>query len=97
MSQRDDIFTPVGERVFVGLSSVIQVTPLPGQNGVVIKGITLTTLEIGSATLSWGNGYPIAAGEALSFNGCGSFYLVATGVTASVALFRGRSEGFDQV
>ena len=96
MSQdRDEISTPIGQRFFVGLSSIIQITGKPGQNCVIVKGISFTTLEIGGATLSWGIGYPFAAGEALSFNGMGSFYLAATGSTAVVALFIGRSTGYE--
>ena len=96
MSDRDDVSTPIGQRFFIGLSSIIQIEPSPGQNCIVVKGVTFSTLEIGGATLSWGIGYPFAAGEALSFNGMGSFYLAATGSTAIVAIFRGRSTGYDE-
>jgi hypothetical protein len=96
MSNREDISTPIGRRVFVGLSSIIQITPFNGQNALIVKGISFTTLEIGSATLSWGIGYPITAGEILSFNSQGSIYLAAAGSTATIAFLVGRSEGFDQ-
>lgn len=93
---RDDVSTPLGQRFFVGLSSIIQINATAGQNCLIIKGITFTTLEIGGATLTWGIGYPFAAGEALSFNSDGTVYLAATGSTAQVAVFIGRSEGFNQ-
>lgn len=96
MSDRDDITTPLGQRFFVGLSSIIEIAATAGQNCVCIKGITISSLEIGGFTLSWGIGYPLSGGEALNFNGMGSFYLAASGATATVAIFRGRSTGFNQ-
>lgn len=96
MSGRDDVSTPLGQRFFIGLSSIIQINATPGQNVLVIKGITFSTLEIGGVTLTWGIGYPFTAGEALSFNSDGTIYLAATGMTAQIALFRGRSDGFNQ-
>jgi len=97
MSNRDDVYTPFASRITVGLSSILQITPIAGQNCLVLKGISISTLEIGGASLTWGQGYPLSSGEALSWNGSGSFYLAASGATATVALFRGRSQGFDQV
>lgn len=96
MSDRDDISTPIGQIFAVGLSSIIQIDPSPGQNSIVIKGVTFSSLEIGGATLSWGIGYPFSIGEALSFNGMGAFYLAASGQTALVAIFRGRSTGYEE-
>ncbi len=93
---REDISTPLGQRYHIGLSSIIQINATPGQNAITLKGISCTVLEIGSATLSWGIGFPLYLGEALSFNSNGSIFLCAAGSTATVALFVGRSDGFNE-
>jgi len=93
---RDDVSTPVTQRYYVGLSAILQIDPVEGQNCLSIKGISFTTLEVGGATLSWGIGWPMAQGEVLSYNGMAPFYLCATGSTAYVAIFRGRSTGFEE-
>ena len=94
---RDDISTPVGQIYHVGLSTILQVDPVEGQNGLMIKGITFGNLWIGGATLSWGIGYPYTVGsETIFYNGMAPFYLCASGMTAIVGIFRGRSTGFEE-
>lgn len=93
---RDDISTPQGLRLFVGLSAIIQVAVTAGQNAIILKGLSFSNLEIGGASLTWGQGYPFSVGEILSWNSAANFYLAASGSTATVAIFKGRSSGFEE-
>lgn len=85
----------VGEKIAVGLSSIQGVTLLPGQVSSYLKFSSGGTLWMGGATLTWGNGYHVAAAETVPFNLGGTFYLAAAGATVVVYLLRGRSAGYE--
>lgn len=89
---REDILALSGTRMSIGLSSIIGVTIGQFQNGIMVKLITGGTLEIGGASLLWGQGWPFtASSETIGFNGSGTFYLCASGATCTVALLKGLS------
>ena len=93
---RDDIFTPIGERITIGLSAIVGITAVPGQNFVAFYKFAGGSCEIVSPTLIWGQGYMMGEGERSTFNGSGTFYIAATGATVTLCVFRGRSQGFNQ-
>lgn len=80
---RDDVYSLQNIRLSVGLSTIIGISTLPYSNAVVIQQVSGSTLEIGGASLTWGQGF-IYPGTPISFNCAGSFYLAATGSTAIV-------------
>lgn len=93
---RDDVFGSWSKRYAVGLSAALPIAPISGQNAVSIKLISGGTLEVGGSSAvgqSWGDMYFVSAGEILSFNMSGTFYLWASAATCTVAIIRGRSAG----
>lgn len=89
MGQPDDIYGVEGKRIDIGLSAIVGITAIPYQSAVNIKMQSGGTLTVGGATLSWGIGYLMDAGETVFWNGRASFYMAATGSTCTVYLFRG--------
>ena len=81
--------------MYVGLSSIISVPVQAGQNAATIKFISGTTFLVGGATLTWGQGYPMATGEIINANFSGNIYFAASGSTAVLGLLLGRSEGLE--
>jgi len=95
---RDDVFNPVGGQFYVGLSSVIGLTCLPGQNFLLIKATAAgnSGLYVGGASLSVGlagitYGMQMATGEQLSWSYCDTLNFSAAGSTATVSYLIGRS------
>ncbi len=95
MSRETDLLSLVGERIIVGLSSIIGVTVAPGQLGGILKYSSGGTLWIGGLTLSVNAGYLVGGSESLSLDVCGTYYLAASGATVVTYSLRGRSGGFD--
>lgn len=58
-----------------------------------VKWYTGGSLEIGGATLTWGQGWLIQSGEVVNWNNAGSFYLAASGATATCMILEGFSPG----
>lgn len=97
MAREDDIHSHVGERHVIGLSQIVGVTVLPGQVSTLFKYFSGGSLEIGGASLTWGSGYLMAVGEALSIDNAATFYLAATGATTIAYSLRGRSAGLNEL
>lgn len=78
-----------GFRLAVGLSSVFGLTGLPGQIGIKVQYLSGGTLEIGGASLTWGQGAimpTLVAPEVIQT--AGTIYLVASGATTIVTGYR---------
>lgn len=88
---KDNIVTLKGERLAVGLSAIIGITLVPGQQVAVLKYFSGGSLEIGGSALTWGAGYLMGTSEVLNMKSQGTFYLAATGATAVAMLLRGKS------
>lgn len=88
-----DIFSFVGQPLHVGTAARTGVTVTAGLNSILIKYSTGGSLEIGGVSLTAGNGYLFTVGEVLSFDIRGTFYMIATGSTATCFLLKGQSEG----
>lgn len=93
MSQTENSYGLRGQPLYVGLSSIVGVTVIAGQNFALLKYSSGGSLEIGGVSLSWGLGYLFNTGEALSLNSYGTVYLAATGATVTTMLLRGLSSG----
>jgi len=93
MGREQDIHALRASRHDIGLSTITGVTVLPGQIGVVIKNFTGGSLEIGGTGLTWGEGYLMGAGEAVSIDSAGTFFLAATGATVTAMVLKGLSAG----
>lgn len=94
-SADNDIYGVIGKRLHIGVSAIIGITIVPGQNSQLIKYFTGGSLEIGGATLTWGIGYLFGGNEAVALDVRGTYYLCATGATATVMLLGGKSMGFE--
>jgi len=92
MASRDFAQDVISGKFFVGLSSIIGLSLIAGQNSILVKYITGGSLEIGGATLTWGKGYLMDTG-ALGFNSVGSLYFAATGATVTVHYIKGTTAG----
>ena len=91
---RDDVESLVGTRLTIGLSTIVGITVLPGQNAVIVKYFSGGSLEIGGSSLTWGAGYLLDTKEVVNVQSSGTFYLAATGSTVTCMLLKGRSSGF---
>lgn len=79
----------------VGLSTVIGLTGVPGQCGLWVRQTNATgsTLEIGGASLTWGQGFQLpdctnVNTSQIFFPVKGTVYFCATGATANVTVAR---------
>lgn len=100
-----DLYSLGATRIVVGLSQVVRVTPSIYQNSFMMQVITSTsggTLEIVPPVMSgastpaaggWGTGYPLRVGNEYAISGPVTFYLAATGVTQTIAMMSGSSQG----
>lgn len=88
-----DVYALVGTPLYVGLSAIIGVTIQSGYCATVVKYASGGSLEIGGSSMSWGTGYLFGVNEAVSINMRGTFFLAATGATATVYLLTGLSQG----
>jgi hypothetical protein len=89
--QGNDVFNFRGEKVTVGLSQILGVTGIAGQNSAILKYYSGGSLEIGGPSLTWAGGYLVSTSEVLSLNSYATFYLVASGATVVTYLLRGLS------
>jgi hypothetical protein len=93
-SSSDRIHQIYSGSVAVGLSTLIGVSAMSGQNAILIKYASGGSLEIGGittyagSTFTWGGGYLFSSGEVLSINTGGNIYLKATGATALAYIIR---------
>lgn len=88
-----DIFNFIGAKYYVPTASALGFTVIAGMNSVVIKFGAGSSLSFGGETLSTGNGYLMTLGEVLCFDTRGTFYLQATGSTATVYIITGKADG----
>jgi len=94
--QRDEVSSLLPDRIEVGLSSIIGVTVIAGQNAALLKKYSGGSLEIVSPlgdTRIWGAGYLIGNSEVVSVSSAGTFYLAATGSTVVAMILRGKTSG----
>lgn len=84
-------------RVFVGLSTLIGITSLPGQQALSLEYLSGGTLEIVSsgASVGWGQGFIVPSNAILSFDVSGTIWLAASSATTTIMVLRGRSQGFE--
>ncbi len=97
MGREKIIFDLVPSRVAVGLSSIIGITALAGQQALSLEyfdGGTLLIVNPG-ASMGWANGFIVPDSAILSFDAAGTIWLAATGATVTVNVLRGRSQGFE--
>lgn len=92
-SQLDETFNIRGEIVTVGLSQILGVSVIAGEEWAIFKYMSGGSLEIGGPSLTWGAGYMMGTSEALSFQMNSTFFLVAKGATSIGHLLRGVSSG----
>lgn len=106
MGREQDVLGLRTERVAVGLSAPIAFTPIPTQEGWLIKYPILGgTLEIAGSTgmagglsfavQTWGAGYVMDATESIAIDGPASFYLRSAGATSVVHVVRTLTAGFN--
>jgi len=88
-----DIFSFVGKKLFIPPATVSSIAVVAGLNSIIIKFAAGSSLEFGGATLANGNGYLMTLGEVLAFDTRGTFYLAATGATATAYLISGKTDG----
>jgi hypothetical protein len=83
-------------RISVGLSSVIGITCLPGQNALTLEYLSGGTLEIVNppANINWGQGFIVPNTAILSFDLSGILWLASSGATSTAMIVRGRGQGF---
>lgn len=93
MAKDDDIFSLVGQKHTIGLSSIVGISVIPGVVSVLVQYGTGGSLEIGGATLTWGQGFLFKVDQGISLDNAGTFYLAATGATVTAYTLRGRSAG----
>lgn len=99
MSRGTDQATFYPETLAIPPGASALISPLPGQLSTIIKyssGGSLAITNVADAygsTFATAQAYLFSAGEALSFDDVGDFYLTATGATAVCYLFRGRTSG----
>ena len=85
-----------GARYYVGLSSIIGLTVIPGQIATIFKHGGGGTLWVGGASLAIGaTAYLMTTGEALTIDSGGTVFFAASGATCTVYNFLGRSSGFE--
>lgn len=84
-------------RVFIGLSSIIGITCLPGQQALTMQYLNGGTLEIVSppASINWGQGFVVPSNAILTFDLSGVVWLASSGATTTVQVIRGRGQGFE--
>ena len=90
-NQRDDIFSLQGGRLNIGLSSIIGLTAVAGQNSLYLRFISGSSIEIGDASLTWGSGFLWDGLTPISMNAMGTIYFAATGATCVVTFLQGRT------
>lgn len=108
MGREQDVLGLRTERVAIGLSAPIAFTPMPSQEGWLIKYQVLGgTLEISGTTgiaqglsfpvQTWGSGYIMDVTESISIDGPASFYLRSAGATSIVNVVRTLTSGFNGI
>ena len=90
-NQRDDIFSLQGGRLNIGLSSIIGLTAVAGQNSLYLRFISGSSIEIGGASLAWGSGFLWDGLAPISMNAMGTIYFAATGTTCVITYLQGRT------
>jgi hypothetical protein len=85
-----------GEKLVIGLSTIVGVTCLSFQNAVTFKNALGGSCELGGASLTWGQGYLLGVSglpvEIVNINGRGTFFACATGATVTAYIFRGGTD-----
>lgn len=84
-----------------GVSLAYLMQQAPGEISSSIKYVGGGSLEIigrggqgATVVPTAGTGYLMSGGEAFNFDGAASYYLVATGATATLYFLKGLSQGF---
>lgn len=86
---QDEVFDLNAIRLNIGLSAIIGITIVANQTAIAIKSFSGGSCEIGGASLTWGQGWLLQ--ETISLAGRGTFYLAASGSTATVMILKGLS------
>ena len=95
---REDVGSLLPEKFVIGLSSILGITALAGQNACSVKYASGGSLEIGGTAamttggitaFTWGNGYLMGTSEIFNANMMGTFYVAATGATVTCFIMRG--------
>ena len=100
-----DLYALGATRIVIGLSNIVRVTPAAFQNSLMMRIVTATaggTLEIVppstfTAGTGWGTGYALGVGTEYAYAGPITFYLAATGVTQTIAMQMGCSQGYSLI
>ena len=90
-TQRDDIFSLKSGRLNVGLSSIVGLTAVAGQNSLYLRFISGSSIDIGGASLAWGSGFLWDRITPISMNEMGTIYFAATGATCVITYMQGRT------
>lgn len=98
----DQVSYWIPEKVVVGLSAIVGITAIPGQNSLQIKYGSGGSLEIGSTYIglvsgaspfTWGVGYLMGTSEIVYGSLNSNLYLAATGATVTCFVIRAASPG----
>jgi hypothetical protein len=105
-SSYDSVFALGATRVIVpvGATLAVLMTPVAGQNSILLKyfsggtceiigctlGQTLSAADLSSAS---GSGYLLGSSEILQIDGPARYYLSSTGATTTLMLLIGKSQG----
>jgi hypothetical protein len=92
-SNFNDIEKLQGGRLEVGLSSIISLDVSAAQNAVLLRYLSGGSLEIGGASLTWGQGFLMDSSLPLSANSSGNIYFAATGATVTISFLKGHTPG----
>lgn len=95
MSVRSEVDSLVGRQITVGLSQIVGITVMAGQNSVSFYKFSGGSLLVGGATLTWSNGYIMQNNQIVNVQSAGTFYLAAVGSTVTVMMLFGRTSGFE--
>lgn len=92
---REDVDNIVSSKLTIGLSTIVGITGVAGDNSITFKYFSGGSLEIGGASLTWGSGYLLGTNEIVNIpvGGIGAFYLAATGSTVIAYMLKGRTPG----
>ena len=84
-------------RVNIGVSTILGVTCLPGQNCLTLEYLSGGTLEIVNpvAGIGVGQGFLVPNNAILTFDLSGILWLASSGATSIAMVIRGRGAGFE--
>lgn len=101
MSREEDIAYLGATQIQVGLSAIIQISPIGYEEGWILKYASGGSLEIvtkppaltGTSAVVWGTGYLMGTAESITAKGPTAFWLAAKGATAIAHMIYGQTSG----